>query len=278
MIPTSEQLAELKQTEIEMLRAFVEVCEKLHLRYYLLGGTLLGAVRHKGFIPWDDDIDVGMPRKDYEIFLEKGQALLPSHLFIQHLGTEPAYTMCFAKMRNCNTTFVESSLAHFPINHGVYIDIFPLDFYPEDFKEQERFFFKKTWYARRVGCEYNVADNRTCKGKIRKLILYVLFPSLKRVINKREALYRSIPESALLANLGGAWGQKEIVPAHWYGSGVTVEFEGMQVCAPAEWHNWLTQVYGNYMQLPPVEKRVGHHYVDMIDLQAPYTQYTEKHE
>lgn len=276
MIPTSAQLAELKQIETEMLRAFVEVCGKLHLRYYLLGGTLLGAVRHKGFIPWDDDIDVGMPREDYEVFLEKGQALLPSHLFIQSLRTEPAYTMCFAKLRNSNTTFVESSLAHFPINHGVYIDIFPLDFYPSDSDAQKRFSFKQRWYARRVGCEYNVAHNRTCKGKVRKLILCMLFPSLMRTIAKREALYRSVPESSLLANLGGAWGQKEIVPAHWYGDGVPVEFEGMQVCAPVEWHSWLTQVYGDYMKLPPVEKRVGHHYVDMIDLHTPYTNYTEK--
>ena len=76
--------------------------------------------------------------------------------------------------------------------------------------------------------------------------------------------------------MGGAWGQKEIVPAHWFGDGVPVEFEGMQVCAPTEWHNWLTQVYGDYMQLPPVEKRVGHHYVDVIDLENPYTKYTEK--
>lgn len=276
MTPTSEQLAELKRIETDMLRAFIDVCGKLNLRYYLLGGTLLGAVRHKGFIPWDDDIDVGMPREDYEVLLEKGPALLPSHLFIQSLRTEPAYTMCFAKMRNCNTTFVESSLSHFPINHGVYIDIFPLDFYPENLKEQEQTDRKKTWYARRVGCEYNVAPNKTAKGTVRKLILHAMFPSLKATIAKREALYRSIPKSGLMANYGGAWGKKEIVPAHWYGEGTMVEFEGMQVCAPAEYDKWLTQVYGNYMQLPPVEKRIGHHYVDVIDLENPYTKYTEK--
>ena len=83
----------------------------------------------------------------------------------------------------------------------------------------------------------------------------------------------TVPASTMIANYGGAWGKKEIVPASWYGEGTKVMFEGMELKAPAEYDKWLTQVYGDYMQLPPVEKRVGHHYVDAVDLYAPYTQY-----
>ena len=99
------------------------------------------------------------------------------------------------------------------------------------------------------------------------------YPSTKKVIQKREELYQSVPQSGILANHGGAWGQKEIVPAQWYGEGAVLQFEGMEVIAPIQYHDWLTQVYGDYMQLPPIEKRVGHHYADVIDLDKSYTEY-----
>lgn len=273
MEPTAEQLAALKNIEISILREFVNICEKLNLQYYLLGGTMLGAVRHRGFIPWDDDIDVGMPRQDYELFLAKGQQLLPSNLFIQNDRTDPEYIMCFSKIRNCDTTFIETSARTFNINHGVFIDVFPLDYYPEDDQEQKRFERKKGWYERRLSCCFNMPHNHTIKGRVRKLLLTAMFPSAKAVVRKREQLYRSVPESSMLANYGGAWGKKEIVPVEWYGSGTTVMFEGLQVKAPCQYDKWLSQVYGNYMQLPPIEKQVGHHYTDVIDLEKPYTEY-----
>lgn len=272
MEPTLEQLAQLKQLEIAMLREFVNVCNKLNLRYYLLGGTLLGAVRHQGFIPWDDDIDVGMPREDYNVFLKEGQALLPKYLFIQSLNTEPEYPMCFAKIRNSKTTFVESSIAHLHINHGVYIDVFPLDNYPDG--EKEKAFVKKNrFYNRRISMIYRLNGRLTCKQRAISLLMKLWYPNVKTAIQKREKLYRSVRSSGRIANHGGAWGQKEIVPADWYGAGTPVMFEGMELMAPEKYHNWLTQVYGDYMQLPPVEKRVGHHYTDVIDLEKPYTEY-----
>lgn len=276
MEPTAKQLVELKKLETDILREFVTVCEKLNLKYYLLGGTLLGAVRHKGFIPWDDDIDVGMPRADYEIFLKKAKEFLPPNLFVQSMESDPEYINCFAKIRNSDTTFMESSSAKMNIHHGVFVDVFPLDMYPEGVIQQRITNFKRKWYARRVGCEFVVRDGDRLQRKLKRFVYRKMFPSLKRILAKREKMYRATRESIYWVNYGG--GIKEIVPAEWYGEGTNVEFEGMQVTAPAEYDKWLTQVYGDYMQLPPVEKRVGHHYVDVIDLKKPYTEYVGRKE
>lgn len=273
MSNNNDQLAALKQIELQSFKAFLQVCEKLNLRYYLLGGTLLGAVRHQGFIPWDDDIDIGMPRADYEIFLKKGQALLPEHLFLQHADTDPEYLMCYCKLRNNNTTFLETTARNLRINHGVFIDIFPLDFCPDGEKQRNRIYQKMAFYNRRISLEFYYPQKQTLKRRLYSTVLRCLLPSAKNAVQKRNALLRNVKSSSFWANYGGAWGKKEIMPACWYGPGVTLTFEGLQVTAPLHYEKWLTQVYGDYMQLPPVEKRVTHHGTDVIDLNQSYQEY-----
>ncbi len=273
---TEIQLQELKKREVEIFKGFISVCEKLNLKYYLLGGTLLGAVRHNGFIPWDDDIDVGMPREDYEIFLKKGHALLPDKYFIQTCHTDPEMPINFAKIRDSETTFIETSIRHLKVNHGLYIDIFPLDLYPCDQKEQKRFSFKKKLLDIRIAAAFYQPDKkRSLKLKAIQAFLHLLFPTYKRAIIAREKLYASVKRGVYLANYGGAWGVKEIVPVEWYGEGVELEFEGLRVIAPTEYDKWLTQVYGDYMTLPPIEKREPHHYVDAVDMDKSYTYYVK---
>lgn len=276
MEPTKEEIEELKCIEIGMLQIFVDICDRLHLRYYLLGGTLLGAVRHQGFIPWDDDIDVGMPRADYEVFLKESQALLPDNMFLQTIFTDKEYLNCFAKIRNSDTTFMETSSSNRKINHGVFVDIFPLDYYPENEKKQKLIDRKKLWFSLRINQCFTTYHPKKLKTKIAGLVSRLAYPSVNKALVKRENMYKSIPQSNLIANYGGAWGKKEIVPADWYGEGTEVTFEGMKVMAPVEYDKWLTQVYGDYMQLPPVEKRVGHHYVEVIDLHKSYKEYMER--
>lgn len=273
MESTKGQLEELKCIETQMFCAFIEVCSKLKLRYYLLGGTLLGAVRHHGFIPWDDDIDVGMPRDDYEVFLQKAQALLPQYLFVQSIYSDVEYVMPFAKIRNCNTAFIETSVNHLNINHGVFIDVFPLDNYPTDPNEQKKLDRKAALLNERIAMVFNHKEKRSWKTRIKQLAIRLYCPSLKCAIHKREALFRSVPVGELVVNHGGAWGKKEIVPAKWYAEGTDLTFEGVQVKGPAQYKKWLTQVYGDYMQLPPVEKRMTHHYADVIDLKKSYKDY-----
>ena len=273
-----KQLEKLKACELEMLKAFADVCEKLQLKYFVIGGTLLGAVQHEGFIPWDDDIDVGMPRADYERFIAEGQKYLPEWYFVQTMHSDPEWPANFAKIRDCRTTFIEKSVRHLNVNHGAYIDIFPLDFYPENRSKQIRFDFanrllnlriRRVFY-RKPGMESVLKKTVRCSSSALALMIH---PSLKSAVKKQERLYRAVSHSNLLANHCGAWGKKEIVPAHWYGEGVLLQFEGIPVRAPKHYDKWLTQVYGDYMQLPPVEKRVGHHDYEVLDLDKPYTEY-----
>lgn len=268
-------LKELKTIELEIFKSFIKVCEELNLRYYVVGGTLLGAVRHKGFIPWDDDIDVGMPRKDYEIFLEKGQELLPKEYFLQSIYTDDAYIQNYAKIRDNGTTFIETSAKNLNINHGVFIDVFPLDYCEDTFKYRHIFKPINFFLNLRISSEFYV-PNRRAVLKIVSAVLKIIYPSVRKVVLKREKMLKQLENGSLMANYCGAWGEKEIMPAEWYKEGTTLEFEGISVKVPKEYKKWLTQVYGDYMQLPPEEKRVTHHYTEVIDLNKSYLNYTKE--
>ena len=280
---TQEQLNTMKALETEMLATFVEVCHKLSLRYYMVGGTLLGAVRHQGFIPWDDDIDVAMPREDYEIFLREGQKYLPEHLFLQNLDTDPGYLMNFAKIRDNRTTFVEYAVRKRDMHHGVFIDIFPLDGYPEGEKAQKKMDFHQLIHKYRLRAAVEVPKEAQHSLPVEvgmrcvSALTCLIQPNFRKAQVAREQRHRAAAGSSLWANYCGAWGKKEIMPAEWYGQGVELDFEGLKIKGPEHWDKWLTQVYGDYMRLPPVEKRVAHHYAEAIDLETSYIEYNQNH-
>ena len=106
------------------------------------------------------------------------------------------------------------------------------------------------------------------------------FPQMRNAVAAQRRLYTACKESTLVTNYGSAWGEREVVPAGWYGEGALLTFEGMQVRVPSEYHKVLTQIYGDYMTPPPPEQQVGHHYAEVIDLDKPYTEYvsTKKYE
>ena len=127
IIINKEETQKLKEIQLKMLKEFINICNKLDLKYYVIGGTALGTIRHNGFIPWDDDIDVGMPRHDYEKFILMGQSLLSQGYFIQTHISDPLYPNNFAKIRDSSTTFIEQVVKDIDMHHGVYLDVFPLD-------------------------------------------------------------------------------------------------------------------------------------------------------
>ncbi len=272
MVLLPENIAKLKNTEIDLLKEFISVCNQLNLKYYIIAGTLIGAIRHGGFIPWDDDIDVAMPREDYEKFIAQGQELLPPHLFIQTNETDPEYAFNYAKIRNSNTTFIEESNRNLHINSGVFLDIFVLDHFPKGTIRRKYIMFKDKVYLTAIGrIFYRKSISRGLK--LRQKITKLLFASPYDALNKREKFIRSFKESGLLHNFCSNYQEKEIVPAQWYGEGVLVDFEGIKVNAPTQYDLLLKHIYGDYMKLPPEEKRVSHHTTDVIDLDNSYKNY-----
>lgn len=262
----------LKAIELDMLKAFIAVCEKHDLTYFLIGGTALGAVRHGGFIPWDDDIDVGLPREDYENFMAVAQADLPEGLFLQNEKTDPEYMTCFAKIRNSNTTFLESTVSHLKINHGVFIDIFPID----GCADYDRYVKRSRFVAIRAASRFRF--KRSLKEKLAKTVVALRYPSAKRARDRMLALWKETPyrTSEKVINYGGAYGRREVFDKGVYGNGCPGTFEGLSVRLPERVDEYLSGLYGNYMTPPPPEKQIAHHFCDIIDLDTPYTKYTKK--
>ena len=265
-----DELEQLKTLELELFSIFLDVCKKHSLRYFLLGGTCLGAVRHKGFIPWDDDIDVGMPRNDYEKFLEVAQNEFPEYVFLQYGKTDPEYPMSFAKIRNSNTTFKEESMSLLKINHGVYIDVFPLDGYVDDKNFEKNFYSNK----RIISSVFKPLGKKPIKTKVLNMVYRLLY-NYKKIRDKQDLLLQtySYDDCNIVANYCGAWGKKEIMPKEYFGNGVEGVFEGIPVILPEKYDKYLTQMYGDYMTPPPKDKQVGHHYTSVIDFNKSYKFY-----
>ena len=271
MTETDRELRALQEVELDLLHRFDEICRRENLRYFLLGGSALGAVRHGGFIPWDDDIDVGMPRPDYERFLRIAPPLLPSHLFLQDYHSEPAYLLSFAKLRDDRTLFKEKLFAGLDIHHGVYMDIFPLDGGPADRAEAERLLKHMKLYR------FSLINRRTAyireKSLPASLALSLLSPfmSADACFRRIDALCTKYAygEAPCVANWHGAWGTKEVVPKELFGEGIRMPFEDMLCPVPRDTDGYLTCLYGDYRQLPPEEKRISHHESVEIRLPSP---------
>ena len=256
---TNEQLTKLKQVELEMLQEFIRVCKILNLKYYVIGGTLLGAVRHGGFIPWDDDIDVGMIREDYEIFVAKAQEYLPKKYFLQTGRTDPEWCMHFAKIRDTQTLFVEKTVENKKMNHGIFIDIFPLDHIKRKkrgWKIRALSYVEAKWYRR-----------YPFKDKIKRFALgcTVFSFSIKNAFNRKERIFLRRKTGKYLINYSSAWGDKEIFDKNYFRDIVELQFENLIVNAPIDYDKVLTDLYGDWRKLPPEDQRVAHHYISKID-------------
>ena len=270
IVLSEQETQRLREIELELLRSFVSVCERLKLRYYLVQGTLLGAVRHGGFIPWDDDIDVGMPREDYEVFLGYAQPLLPEGIFLQTHETDPGYMHCFAKLRRDGTAFMEQTQKGLNMHHGIYLDIFPFDFYPDSPVRAAVYDLKKLLIRYRIRAVYHIpSDNaRTAANLLRrvlKAIARLAYATPETAFDAQERLYASVTKGKRRINNGSPWGKRECVPAAWLDSTVPLVFEGLTLPAPVEYDAYLCHAYGDYMTLPPESERVAHHYLVKLD-------------
>lgn len=269
---------QLQEKELEILKAFIEACDALNLNWFLVCGSALGAVKYGGFIPWDDDIDVGMFREDYERFLAQAPSLLPKHLFLQNYMSDPAFPHIFSKLRDSRTTYIEKTVADLPIHHGVYMDIFPLDGYPSSKCDQRWFERKKLNYVRKLNCAFKA--QRRLPGKIRCGIYRMLgyHRHTERIAAKYDKMIKRYPiqSTQMVCNHGNWQGKLEYAPRAQYGDGRWASFEGLRVRIPEKYDEYLSQKYGSWRADLPEHRKKGHHHGQIIDLERPYTHYMKR--
>lgn len=258
-------LEEIKSVQLDLLDKFDSICRDNRFRYSLGGGSLLGAVRHKGYIPWDDDIDVMMPRPDYDKFVE--YCLSNDINFgIRCFDTDKEYTDLSAKIYDKHTIVDTNGLTN-ESGIGVAIDIFVIDglgstlkkarkaFNETSFKREllvasqwKRFFRSKThsWYVEPI-----------------RFVFFVLsrFVNKAKIFNKVQNTYKRIDfdQSEFAAAVGGSYREKEILPQSVFTDYIELPFEDRKYFAIERYDEYLTSIYGDYMELPPEEKRASHH-------------------
>ena len=266
-------MTELQKCEFFLLKEALKIIEQERLTYYLVCGTALGAVKYDGFIPWDDDIDIALPREDYERFLNIALKSLPKEIELQNHRYDSCVPFFYTKLRLSNTTFIEKTVEEFDINHGVFIDVFPLDGLPHGKSRALIFEIKKRIVWRLISTVFK-RDNRW-KNIVIAPFRIIVRRKLNFLVRKYESLISkvSITDSQYICNFGNSPSRTEYSPKSHYGKGVLAQFEGLEVIVPSGYDEYLTLKYGCWREDLPEDERKGHHYVSVIDLERPYTYY-----
>lgn len=246
-------LEKLHNTELEVLQKFHDFCELHSLTYYLVYGTLLGAIRHNGFIPWDDDVDVGMPREDYEkfikLFLAESNKHLPFKLAIP--SNTPNYYLPFAKLFDSRFPISESKTRK-PCLLGPWIDIFPLDNMPEDYTKATKLFR----HVKKINKLNSIRNVKSSSNGIKRILresmaaILRLLPReyLLNELNYISSRYHSDTFSKYVCVVVlGVYGTKEIMPSVWFQNRELHHFENRKFYIPTRYHDILTNLYGDYM-------------------------------
>ena len=273
-----QELRAIQEKSLEILVYFKDFCQKHGLLFYFCGGCCIGAIRHKGFIPWDDDIDVFMPRKDYERLAQ----LWPKE-------ADPQYAYCrsdkghylrslLSAISDENTTFIKERQQDLDISHGIRLEILPLDGCPES-----RFARKRQILWALIYSMFNNNEAPTSKGKGAYLLgrfLLTLTPTqgmryrVWRLAEKRMSRWPITPETKHITELCARYQYMvNDYPAEAFASAKWVEFEGLSMPVPIGYDTYLRMAFGDYMQLPPEEERIPKHEAVLVDTEHSYRQY-----
>jgi len=270
MTKRDEDLRKLQKEELRILEEFVRVCEKENLKYYLLGGTLLGAVRHQGFIPWDDDMDVCMPRDDYEKFLSLSKDTFNDGYFICTYENDPSYRYPWARLCTTNMKIINRS-ANIPREEYSWIDLIPLDGFPDPGVKRtlHKIHLSFWWNLNQILQFDELVDQkrkRSFAGRT-AIKLASCFKWMGKVMDyhlplqKLNTVLRSCPYDSNtedIINYLAAYGFKEVFPRSCFQEGKLYSFEGEQFVGPDDYDTVCRIIYGDYMTLPPEEDRNKH--------------------
>ncbi|NLL56399.1 MAG: LicD family protein [Clostridiales bacterium] len=272
-------LLQLQDCLYQMLVEFDSICKEHNLRYYLAYGSLLGAVRHGDFIPWDDDLDVVMPREDYDRLLKTYKEILPSHYDLHNYNNTPNYFLSFAKIVNTDTTLVE--IANKKNDYrvgGVYIDIFPLDGMGNCIRSARLRTKKATIYRIMIDSTTDMFEDK------KRALWKQLIINITRLFNTqkwqnrlaRHLRKKSFNKSKYVSMSATSTKDKKIVKKEIFGEPKKIKFREHYFYAPQMIDEYLKTEYGDYMQLPPIEKRCSHHNFVYIDLNLPFEKFDVK--
>lgn len=268
-----QELRDLQLNLLEILKYIDKICKKNKLRYYLIYGSCIGAIRHNGFIPWDDDLDIAMPLEDYEKFCSILKGSKNKKYFLQTRETDKNYYLDFAKVRDTETTLIdEYNYDKMDIVLGTYIDIFPLVGVP---KSRFKKLIQKINRALFFATDRSMINNRIIKA-IFDLIVKVIGKKTIRKICFENMMKYSCEECEEWFSIFGEYYDEDIHPKKYYGQGKIVDFEDIRVPVPENYDHYLKKLYGNYMQLPDKSKRKPSHSIRILDLKNPYTKYINK--
>lgn len=253
---------EYKKILVTVLQKIDMLCEKHQLHYQLAYGTLLGAVRHKGFIPWDDDVDIFMPREDYvklQDIIQQGDY----GINFLTIDTEPQTIYPYGKICATNTVLYEKGFCHVP-GYGAFVDVFPLDYVPEDRAERKRIFWKYNTLIKVIqhSARSERSSSKSFKRNCAKFIAYYLtrWVNTGKLIKYVDRHLQNLCNKDSTNLLGVPWGindcaynKNTIYKTH------KIIFEGILLNITDNYDYMLTKMYGDYMQLPPISKRINPH-------------------
>lgn len=267
---------------LEMMKVFDAFCREHQLRYSLCAGSLLGAVRHHNIIPWDDDIDVMMPRPDYERLLELSRQNFPAGYSIIYFGNASHYYLPLAKMTDLNTCLIEFEYnMECPI--GVNIDIFPIDVVPESEERRNMVYskFLHDYEVASVAAQYAQFTFPVHEGKFRmRTLLHVFRNRIYRLTKNSASVFAGM--DAMISETDWNNGKKcriyssyqyhkYLFDKEWFEHYIDVDFGGLKVRAIKKYDDYLKMLFHDYMKLPPKEKQVCHHHHYFLDLDRGYS-------
>ncbi len=268
------EINELQKIQLSMLKDFDAVCQRHRISYQLFSGTALGAVRHKGFIPWDDDIDVVMLREDYERFFDSASKELDSNKYYVQREFSEHWPMFFSKLRLNGTTYIEKYHSHDArIHQGIYIDIFPCDNLSDSRLMQKlqyiasKIVIAKSLYTR------GYDTNRTVKKCFMQFCRILPTEPFKRLCIRRN------DSSSLKVHTffgGGKKFERSIYLREWFEQSVKMRFEDSEFPVSAHYDEMLRVMYGDYMIMPTLEQRVCKRHAAIVDINKPYTFHLEE--